>query len=206
MASCEFAIDGRETGGDDAAGAGVFYDVLQRSGKGDDGAGAEAEAGQGEGQGRVAAAEFGETGTGILHLAGTAVVDAVAEVDAAEVEAQDGAAGAAQGARRCGGQPCCAACRRRAGGDGRPARPRGARPSSGSSSRASRRSGGPATKNDSMRRDTERRQASVGAVVGELHVDAEVVGAEQGDDLLERVAVAAADAHEIALDGGLDFF
>src|SRR5271157_515469 len=44
---------------------------------------------------------------------------------------------------------------------------------------------------------------SVGAIVGELHVDAEIGLAQQLDDLLEGVAVAAGDAHEIALDGGL---
>src|SRR5271157_4327487 len=44
---------------------------------------------------------------------------------------------------------------------------------------------------------------SVGAVVGELRVDAEIGLAQQLDDLLESVAVAAGDAHEIALDGGL---
>src|ERR1039458_1883734 len=76
-------VDGRETGGDDASGAGVF----QRSREGDGGAGAEAEAGQGERQRGVAAAEFGEAGAGVFHLAGTAVVGAAAEVDAAEVEA-----------------------------------------------------------------------------------------------------------------------
>ena len=87
-------VDGRETGGDDAAGAGIF----QRSREGNGGAGAEAEAGQGERQSRVAAAQFGQAGTGVFDFAGTAVVGAAAEVDAAEVEAQDDATGAAQAA------------------------------------------------------------------------------------------------------------
>src|ERR1039458_2649034 len=43
------------------------------------------------------------------------------------------------------------------------------------------------------------------AVVGELEVDAEVAGAELGDDLLQDVAVLGDDAYGVALDGGLDF-
>lgn len=89
-------IDGRETGGDDASGAIVF----QGSREGNGCACAEAEAGQGERQSGVAAAQFGQAGAGVFHFAGTAVVLAAAEVDAAEVEAQNDATGAAQGARR----------------------------------------------------------------------------------------------------------
>jgi hypothetical protein len=92
----EIAIDGGKAGGDDAGRAGV----AKRSGEGDDGAGSETESGQGAGQGRVTAAELGEAGAGILDLAGTAVVEALAEVDAAEIEAQDGATGGAQAARQ----------------------------------------------------------------------------------------------------------
>src|ERR1019366_3961569 len=46
---------------------------------------------------------------------------------------------------------------------------------------------------------------SVGAVIRELHVDAEIGLAEELDDGLQDVPVAAGDADEIALDGGLHF-
>ena len=46
---------------------------------------------------------------------------------------------------------------------------------------------------------------SVGAVIGELHIDAEIGVAEELDDGLQDVAVAAGDTDEIALDGGLHF-
>ena len=45
--------------------------------------------------------------------------------------------------------------------------------------------------------------ASVGAEVGELQVDADVLAAEQGHDLLQGVAVLADDADRVALDAGL---
>ena len=45
----------------------------------------------------------------------------------------------------------------------------------------------------------------VGPVIGELHVDAEIRIAEQLDGLLQDVAVAPADAHQVALNGGLHF-
>src|ERR1035438_5556760 len=44
---------------------------------------------------------------------------------------------------------------------------------------------------------------SNGPVIGELHVDAEIGVAQQLDDALQCVAVATADAHQVALDGGL---
>src|ERR1035441_1855827 len=46
---------------------------------------------------------------------------------------------------------------------------------------------------------------SNGAVVGELDVDAEVGVAQQLDYALQGVAVATADAHQVALDGRLHF-
>src|ERR1700682_4489511 len=72
-------------------------------------------------------------------------------------------------------------------------------PSSGSSSNASRRPAGPARNSDSIRRGI-----LVRAVIGELNVDAEIVALDECDDLLQRVAVLAADADHVALDGGLD--
>ena len=46
---------------------------------------------------------------------------------------------------------------------------------------------------------------SVAAVVGELHVDAEVFGLQRRDRLLQHIAVLAADPQQVALNGGLDF-
>src|ERR1022692_463434 len=46
-------------------------------------------------------------------------------------------------------------------------------------------------------------KTSNGPVIGELHVDAEIGVAHQLDDALQCVAVATADAHQVALDGGL---
>src|SRR3989440_13102313 len=43
------------------------------------------------------------------------------------------------------------------------------------------------------------------AIVRVLHVDAEVFGLEPRDYVLERVAVASGDAHNVALYGGLRF-
>jgi len=87
-------VEGGETGGDDAAGA----VLAERRGEGDNGAGTEAEAGEGIGEAGVAAQELGDRSAGILDLAGTTVVTAMAEIDAAEVEAQHDAARAAQAA------------------------------------------------------------------------------------------------------------
>src|SRR5580700_9135517 len=72
--------------------------------------------------------------------------------------------------------------------------------SSGSSSSASSFPAGP-----SMNRLSIRRGISVGAIVGELHVDSEIVAAQQRDDLLQRIAIFAGDAHYVALDRSLDF-
>src|SRR3974377_874019 len=74
--------------------------------------------------------------------------------------------------------------------------------SSGSSSKASSLPAGPARKWLSIRRALYQVR-SVGAVVGELHVDAEVRLAQQLDHRLQHVAVAAGYAHEIALNGSL---
>src|SRR5271157_3438119 len=46
---------------------------------------------------------------------------------------------------------------------------------------------------------------SVGSIVGKLHVDAEIALLQHGDDFLQRVAVFAADAHQVALNGSLHF-
>ncbi len=43
----------------------------------------------------------------------------------------------------------------------------------------------------------------VGAIVGELHVDAEIFPFQQRDYFLERIAIFAGDAHKVALDGSL---
>src|SRR5580658_963487 len=40
----------------------------------------------------------------------------------------------------------------------------------------------------------------VGSVVRELQIDAEILALDQGDDLLQGVAIFAADAHDISLD------
>src|SRR6185503_6604454 len=66
---------------------------------------------------------------------------------------------------------------------------------SGSSNNDSRRPAGPAMKWLSIRRGT-----SVGAVIGELHVDAEIALAQHLDHRLQDVAVASRDPHKIALD------
>src|SRR5271166_5345057 len=47
---------------------------------------------------------------------------------------------------------------------------------------------------------------SVGSIVGELHVDAKIVLPQHADDFLQSIAVFAADANQIALDGGLHLF
>src|SRR5208283_5938460 len=47
---------------------------------------------------------------------------------------------------------------------------------------------------------------SVGSVIRELHVNAEIALPQQGDDFLQCIAVLAADAHQVALNGGLHFF
>ena len=47
-----------------------------------------------------------------------------------------------------------------------------------------------------------RRGMSVGPVIGELKLDAEIRTLQQRDDLLQGVAVLAADAHHVALYGG----
>src|ERR1700680_1374203 len=49
------------------------------------------------------------------------------------------------------------------------------------------------------------RATSIGAVIGELHVDAEIALAKQLDHRLQRIAVAAGNTHKIALDRGLYF-
>src|SRR4029077_3139476 len=46
----------------------------------------------------------------------------------------------------------------------------------------------------------------VAAVIRELQIDAKVLLLDHRDDLLQRVAILAADPHYIALDGGLRFF
>src|SRR5579859_1251614 len=48
--------------------------------------------------------------------------------------------------------------------------------------------------------------ASVGPVVGELHVNAKISAPEQGHDFLQGVAIFAADANGVTLDGSLHFF
>src|SRR5882724_10287167 len=49
------------------------------------------------------------------------------------------------------------------------------------------------------------KSASPLTVISELHVDAEVMTAQHGDDLLKCVSVFAAHAHGIALNAGLSF-
>src|SRR4051794_25958573 len=71
--------------------------------------------------------------------------------------------------------------------------------SSGSSSIASRFPAGPASVSDSMRRAT-----SIAAVIGELQVDPEIGAAQQRNRGLQRVAILARHAHEIAGDRSLD--
>jgi hypothetical protein len=46
---------------------------------------------------------------------------------------------------------------------------------------------------------------SVGSVIRELHIDSEVLLPQHGYDVLQRIAVLAAHAHQIALDRGLHF-
>src|SRR5215831_7680100 len=50
---------------------------------------------------------------------------------------------------------------------------------------------------------TKRGARSVGTVIGELHVDAEIALAQQLDNRLQHIAVLARHAHEVALDRGL---
>src|ERR1017187_1184437 len=71
--------------------------------------------------------------------------------------------------------------------------------SSGSSSRASSLPAGPASVTDSIRRAT-----LIGAEIDELQIDPEIGAANQLNGGLERVAVLAGDAHEIALNRSLD--
>src|SRR6185437_13423807 len=71
-------------------------------------------------------------------------------------------------------------------------------PTSGSSRIASNRPAGPGINSVSMR--LGKTGDSIGAVVGELHVDAEVVLFEQMDDFLQRVAIFSGYAHQDALD------
>src|SRR6202011_1633124 len=44
------------------------------------------------------------------------------------------------------------------------------------------------------------------SIIRELHVDAEILAAQQPDDLLKGIAVAAGDADQIALNGSLHLF
>src|SRR5579884_3143820 len=74
-------------------------------------------------------------------------------------------------------------------------------PCSGSSSSASNLPAGPAMVIDSIRRGMARLHS---AVVRELHVDAEIALPQSLNHFLKRVAILAAHAHEIALDGRLD--
>src|SRR5579862_5486740 len=74
--------------------------------------------------------------------------------------------------------------------------------SSGSSSSASSFPAGPSMNRLSIRRGMMG-TGLVGAVVGELHVDAEVFTAQQRDHFLQRVAIFARDPHQVALDGRL---
>src|ERR1700729_1227991 len=76
--------------------------------------------------------------------------------------------------------------------------------SSGSSSSASNFPAGPSMNRLSIRRGIID-EGLVGAVVRELHVDAEVAALQQRDHFLQRVAIFAGDTHEIALYGGLRF-
>src|SRR4051812_6311959 len=75
---------------------------------------------------------------------------------------------------------------------------------SGSSSRASRRPAGPARNRLSILRGIGY-GLLIRPVIGELHVDAEVVSAQERNDLLQRVAILGGNADEIALDGSLRF-
>src|SRR5690242_11023884 len=74
-------------------------------------------------------------------------------------------------------------------------------PSSGSSSRASRRPAGPSRNSDSILLA----KMLIGPVVSELHVDPEIARAQQLHHVLQRVAILAGDAQEVALDRCLDF-
>src|SRR5208337_5469198 len=47
---------------------------------------------------------------------------------------------------------------------------------------------------------------SVGSIIRELHVDAEIALLQHGDDFLQRIPVFTADANQVALDGRLHFF
>src|ERR1019366_7701906 len=72
---------------------------------------------------------------------------------------------------------------------------------SGSSSSASSFPAGPSNSRDSIRLGT----GSVRPEVDELQFDAEIAAFQKRYRLLERVAVLAADAHQIAIYGGLHF-
>ena len=65
-------------------------------------------------------------------------------------------------------------------------------------------SGRPSMNRLSIRRGIYQ-NSSIGSIVRELHVDAEIVAAQQRDYLLQRVAIFAGDAHHVALDGSLHF-
>jgi len=73
-------------------------------------------------------------------------------------------------------------------------------PSSGPSTRASRRPAGPSIKVDSSSRVKGVSSPSVAAVVGELQVDVEVLFFDHRHDALQIVAFFSADTHLIALD------
>jgi hypothetical protein len=45
----------------------------------------------------------------------------------------------------------------------------------------------------------------VASVIRELQIDAKVLLLDHGDDFLQGIAILAADAHYVGLDGGLRF-
>ena len=53
---------------------------------------------------------------------------------------------------------------------------------------------------------TQGAELLIRTIVSELQVDPKILLLQQRDDVLQRVAVLAADAHQVALDRGLAFF
>src|SRR5579872_4363199 len=70
--------------------------------------------------------------------------------------------------------------------------------SSGSSTSVSSFPAGPSSRCDSIRRGN-----LVGPEIDKLHIDAEIAAAQQLNHLLQGVPVAAANAHQIRLNGSL---
>ena len=155
------------------------------------------------GKSGIARPQQGQRGAGIFHFADAVVVLALAQVDAAIVESQHHRAGAPQAARDAIDHFVVhgpAVLRMRMANQNGVARI----PIFGLFEQRFQFSGRPI---DEQALDAARHLGDglVGAVVGELHVDAEIVAAQQRDHFLQRVAIFAGDAHQVALDGRLHF-